>query len=129
VSIFNLSALEYDFTYPTGGKVLAGIDGRFVEMASTGEIAAFGKNVPEAYWNAYLSTNSFKPPKRGSGVLIGGDLARPELGFVAKGLVDLGFSLYTSNQQVTDALNSIPYVVSLSIFHDRRESGDWTWLK
>ena len=81
-------------------------------MASTGEIAAFGKNVPEAYWNAYLSTNSFKPPRRGSGVLIGGDITQPELGVVAKGLIDLGFKLYTSNQEVTNALNSISYVVS-----------------
>ena len=84
------------------------------EMASTGEIAAFGKNVPEAYWNAYLSTNSFRPPKRGSGVLIGGDITRPELGVVARGLTDLGFSLYTSNQEVTDLLNSISYVVSIN---------------
>jgi len=87
----------------------------FAEMASTGEIAAFGKNVPEAYWNAYLSTNSFKPPKAGSGVLIGGDITRPELGVVAKGLIDLGFSLYTSSQQATDALSSISYVVSHAV--------------
>ena len=81
-------------------------------MASTGEIAAFGKNVPEAYWNAYCSTNSFKPPKAGSGVLIGGDVSRAEMGTVAKGLVDLGFHLYTSSQAVTDSLNAVPHVVS-----------------
>ena len=85
-----------------------------LEMASTGEIAAFGANVPEAYWNAYLSTNSFKPPRPGSGVLLGGDISRPELAVVAKGLIDLGFQLFTSNQAVTEALNRISYVVSAS---------------
>lgn len=100
---------QFSFTRLAGADPFLG-----VEMASTGEIAAFGKNVPEAYWNAYLSTNSFKPPKHGSGVLLGGDMSRPEMAIVAKGLVNLGFKLFTSNQQVTDGLNSIPYVVRAS---------------
>ena len=55
-------------------------------MASTGEVAAFGRNVQEAYFNATMSVNGFKLPKLGSGVLIGGDIDRPEIGLVAKGL-------------------------------------------
>lgn len=38
-------------------------------MASTGEVAAFGVDVMEAYWASLLSTNGFKIPKAGSGVL------------------------------------------------------------
>lgn len=98
---------QFSFTRLAGADPFLG-----VEMASTGEIAAFGKTVPEAYWAAYCSTNSFKPPKAGSGVLLGGDVGRPEMQTVAKGLTELGFKLYTSSQQVADALNSIPYVVS-----------------
>jgi len=101
---------QFSFTRLAGADPFLG-----VEMASTGEIAAFGKNVPEAYWNAYLSTNSFKPPKRGSGVLLGGDITRPELAIVAKGLMELGFHLFTSNQEVQDHIAVIPYVSSKKI--------------
>jgi len=44
-----------------------------IEMASTGEVASFGKDIYEAYWTSLLSTTGFKIPKAGSGVLIGGD--------------------------------------------------------
>lgn len=53
-------------------------------MASTGEIAAFGTDIHEAYWGAFLSQNGFKIPKAGSGVLIGGDITKPEMRSVAK---------------------------------------------
>jgi carbamoyl-phosphate synthase large subunit len=84
---------------------------RFAEMASTGEVAAFGRNMQEAYFNATMSVNGFKLPKVGSGVLVGGDIDRPELGLVAKGLSDLGFKIFCSSAAVEEHLNSIPYLV------------------
>lgn len=79
-------------------------------MASTGEVASFGADIHEAYWASLLSTNGFKVPQVGSGVLIGGDIACPQLATVAKGLSDLGFSLYCSSPVVETYLNSLPYL-------------------
>ena len=95
----------------------------FAEMASTGEVAAFGRNVQEAFFNATMSVNGFKLPKAGSGVLVGGDIDRPELGLVAKGLSDLGFKIFCSSTAVEEHLNSIPYLVNpspTSIFYRRK---------
>lgn len=64
-------------------------------MASTGEVASFGKDVHEAYWAALLSVNGFKLPRPHSGILLGGDINRPEMAVVAAGLMRLGFHLYT----------------------------------
>ncbi|KAI8988578.1 large subunit of carbamoyl-phosphate synthase [Mycotypha africana] len=44
-----------------------------VEMASTGEVACFGKDKYQAFWVAIQSTQNFRIPQRGAGVLIGGD--------------------------------------------------------
>ncbi|KAI8070266.1 large subunit of carbamoyl-phosphate synthase [Thamnidium elegans] len=44
-----------------------------VEMASTGEVACFGKDKYQAFWVAIQSTQNFRIPRRGEGVLIGGD--------------------------------------------------------
>ncbi|KAL7419244.1 carbamoyl-phosphate synthase (glutamine-hydrolyzing) cpa2 [Cryptotrichosporon argae] len=81
-----------------------------VEMASTGEVASFGKDIHEAYWAALLSVNGMKLPKRNSGILLGGDVARPEMAVVAKNLVDLGFKLFTYDDTVADAVGKVPYV-------------------
>jgi carbamoyl-phosphate synthase large subunit len=64
-------------------------------MASTGEVASFGKDIHEAYWAALLSVNGMKLPKKNGGFLLGGDVARKEMVVVAKGLLDLGFNLFT----------------------------------
>jgi carbamoyl-phosphate synthase large subunit len=69
-----------------------------VEMASTGEVASFGKDIHEAYWAALLSVNGFKLPRPNSGFLLGGDVARPELVTVAENLINLGFKLYTHGE-------------------------------
>ncbi|KZO90341.1 putative arginine-specific carbamoyl-phosphate synthetase, ammonia chain [Calocera viscosa TUFC12733] len=87
-----------------------------VEMASTGEIASFGRNMQEAYWAALLSTNGFKVPQAGRGVLMGGDTTKPEMATVARSLVDLGFKLYCSSAEVADFLNGLPYVNCKRIF-------------
>lgn len=79
-------------------------------MASTGEVASFGKDLHEAYWAAVQSTTGFKLPARNSGVLIGGDITKPEMSTVAKTLVDLGFKLYCSSPEVEQFLNRLPYV-------------------
>ncbi|KAF8520823.1 carbamoyl-phosphate synthase [Gautieria morchelliformis] len=87
-----------------------------VEMASTGEVASFGKDVYEAYWASLLSTTGFRVPKHGSGVLIGGDTKKPEMRIIAKTLAELGFKLYCSSSEVEHALNSIPLVSCKKIF-------------
>lgn len=79
-------------------------------MASTGEVAAFGVDVAEAYFNSLTSTNGFKVPQAHSGVLIGGDVASPFMAKVAKGLSDLGFKLYCSSPVVEEYLNSLQYI-------------------
>ncbi|EKM81108.1 hypothetical protein AGABI1DRAFT_112807 [Agaricus bisporus var. burnettii JB137-S8] len=81
-----------------------------VEMASTGEVASFGKDIHEAYWASLLSTTGFKVPKVNSGVLIGGDVTKPEMVTIAKLLQGLGFKLYCSSSLVEDYLNNIPFV-------------------
>lgn len=104
-------------------------------MASTGEVAAFGVDVHEAYWayvlspgpsihpfiscdgnqplplhSSLLSTNGFKVPQSHSGVLLGGDINTPQLATVARGLSDLGFKLYCSSPVVEEFLNELPYM-------------------
>lgn len=44
-----------------------------VEMASTGEVACFGRDKYEAFWAAIQATQNFRMPKPGAGVLMGGD--------------------------------------------------------
>lgn len=92
-----------------------------VEMASTGEVASFGTDVHEAYWASLLSTTGFKVPRANSGVLIGGDTTKPEMAFVAKTLVNLGFKLYCSSHQVESYLNSLPYVSAKRIFFPTKD--------
>jgi len=92
-----------------------------VEMASTGEVASFGKDMQEAYWAALLSTNGFKPPVPGRGILIGGDVTKPEMKTIARMLADLGFKLFCSSEEVERFLNSIPYVTCKRIFFPLRD--------
>jgi carbamoyl-phosphate synthase large subunit len=91
------------------------------EMASTGEVASFGKDIHEAYWASLQSTTGFKVPRAGSGVLIGGDITKPEMVSTAKGLIDLGFKLYCSSPVVEEFLNNIPYVVAKRIFFPTKD--------
>ena len=91
------------------------------EMASTGEVASFGKDIHEAYWAALLSTNGFKVPRLNSGVLIGGDVTKPEMRTIAKELTNLGFKLYCSSPVVEEFLNHIPYVSAKRIFFPTRD--------
>lgn len=90
-------------------------------MASTGEVASFGRDVHEAYWASLQSTTGFKLPAKGSGVLIGGDINKPEMKTIAKILIDLGFKLYCSSTTVEDFLNGLPYVGVKKIFFPLRD--------
>ncbi|KZS88276.1 carbamoyl-phosphate synthase [Sistotremastrum niveocremeum HHB9708] len=92
-----------------------------VEMASTGEVASFGKDVHEAYWASLLSTTGFKLPRAGAGVLLGGDITKPEMRTIAKGLIDLGFKLYCSSVEIEEFLNDIPYVKAKKIFFPTKD--------
>ncbi|KIY68089.1 carbamoyl-phosphate synthase [Cylindrobasidium torrendii FP15055 ss-10] len=92
-----------------------------VEMASTGEVASFGKDIHEAYWTSLLSTTGFKVPAADSGVLIGGDITKPEMATVAKGLVDLGFKLYCSSREVEEFLTSLPHVPAKRILFPTKD--------
>jgi carbamoyl-phosphate synthase large subunit len=51
-----------------------------------------------------------------SGVLIGGDIACPQLATVAKELSNQGFKLYCSSPAVESFLNSLPYLKVERIF-------------
>ncbi|KAM0748799.1 spermidine synthase [Meredithblackwellia eburnea MCA 4105] len=96
---------QFSWTRLAGADVFTG-----VEMASTGEVAAFGVDIHDAYWESLLSTNGFKVPQPHSGVLIGGDINTPQLATVARGLSDLGFKLYCSSPVVEEYLNQLPYL-------------------
>jgi len=91
------------------------------EMASTGEIASFGATIQEAYWAALLSQTGFKIPRLNSGVLLGGDITKPEMRTVAEGLTQLGFKLYCSSSEVEEFLNDIPYVSAQRIFFPTKD--------
>jgi carbamoyl-phosphate synthase large subunit len=84
---------------------LAGADPYLgVEMASTGEVACFGADVREAYWAAIQSTQNFRVPRPGNGILLGGDTTKPEIFTVAKDLSGLGYKLFAVSPTVKSAL-------------------------
>ncbi|OCF54288.1 carbamoyl-phosphate synthase arginine-specific large chain [Kwoniella mangroviensis CBS 10435] len=87
-----------------------------VEMASTGEVASFGKDVHEAYWAALLSVNGFKLPKKNSGILLGGDISRSEMPTIASNLLSLGFKLYTYDSKVESFINEQPNLAIKKIY-------------
>jgi carbamoyl-phosphate synthase large subunit len=90
-------------------------------MASTGEVASFGSDVREAYWASLLSTTGFKLPRPGKGILIGGDITKPEMAAISQGLVELGFKLYCSSEKVEEYLNNLPNVSCKKIFFPKKD--------
>ncbi|KAL9037528.1 MAG: hypothetical protein Q9214_005664 [Letrouitia sp. 1 TL-2023] len=71
-----------------------------VEMASTGEIACFGKDLVEAYWASLQSTMNFRTPEPGEGILLGGDTSMPEIGAIIEYLRPLGYRFFAANSDV-----------------------------
>ncbi|RPB00821.1 carbamoyl-phosphate synthase [Choiromyces venosus 120613-1] len=84
---------------------LAGADPYLgVEMASTGEVACFGKDLVEAYWASLQSTMNFKVPQPGTGLLFGGDISKSDLKSVVKFLAPKGYKLYAVSPSVKSHL-------------------------
>eukprot|EP01137_Pigoraptor_chileana_P007484 Opistho-2@53146 len=83
---------QFSFTRLGGADPMLG-----VEMASTGEVACFGRDKHEAYLKALLSTNGFRLPKRA--VMIGADALTngAELVHVASQLRARGLKLYADD--------------------------------
>lgn len=85
---------QFSFTRLAGADPFLG-----VEMASTGEVAAFGRDALESYWTAIQSTMNFHVPLPPSGILFGGDLSQEYLGQVARLVSPLGYKLFATNQE------------------------------
>ncbi|KAI9104643.1 carbamoyl-phosphate synthetase, arginine-specific large chain [Phlyctochytrium arcticum] len=89
---------------------LAGADPMLgVEMASTGEVACFGKDVHEAYFTAmYANHNNFKklPMATGSTVVMSTDeLTDPaEAAYIAETLAKAGYKIYADTQSTRSSL-------------------------
>jgi carbamoyl-phosphate synthase large subunit len=90
-------------------------------MASTGEVASFGRDIHEAYWASLLSTTGFRVPREKSGVLIGGDVRAPEMRSIPTTLSNLGFRLFCSSQELEEFLNDLPYVSAKRIFFPTKD--------
>ncbi|WEW58491.1 carbamoyl-phosphate synthase (glutamine-hydrolyzing) cpa2 [Emydomyces testavorans] len=85
---------------------LAGADPYLgVEMASTGEIACFGKDLVEAYWASLQSTMNFRMPEPGEGLLFGGDTnGMTELPRIVDFVHPLKYKLYAASSRVKEYL-------------------------
>lgn len=77
-----------------------------VEMASTGEIACFGKNLVEAYWASLQSTMNFRMPEPGEGLLFGGETNKTWLTQVVDYVAPLGYKLYAAGNDVKQFIES-----------------------
>ncbi|KAH8701128.1 large subunit of carbamoyl-phosphate synthase [Talaromyces proteolyticus] len=76
-----------------------------VEMASTGEIACFGKDLIEAYWASLQSTMNFRLPEVGEGLLFGGDYT-DTLSQIVDYLQPLNYKFYAASPEVKAQLES-----------------------
>lgn len=86
---------------------LAGADPYLgVEMASTGEMACFGKDLTDAYWASVQSMMNFRVPEPGEGLLFGGDISNNNLATIVDHLSPLGYKLYAANEEVKNFLES-----------------------
>ncbi|GMT27203.1 hypothetical protein PFISCL1PPCAC_18500 [Pristionchus fissidentatus] len=81
---------QFSFSRLAGAEVILG-----VEMASTGEVACFGRTRHEAYLKALLSTG-FVVPKKNIFLCIGGYTAKTEMLKSIEGLAASGYQLYAS---------------------------------
>ncbi|MBI3103684.1 carbamoyl-phosphate synthase (glutamine-hydrolyzing) large subunit [Candidatus Daviesbacteria bacterium] len=75
---------------------IKGADPRLrVEMSSTGEVACFGEDLPEAYLKSIIATG-FKWPKTSIFLSIGGNKNKLDFLIAAKKLSKLGFKIYAT---------------------------------
>lgn len=71
-----------------------------VEMASTGEVACFGKDLVEAYWASIQSTMNFAVPKPGTGLLFGGDTSTDYIAEIVRLVQPLNYKLYAVSKDI-----------------------------
>ncbi|KAI1108381.1 hypothetical protein F5Y14DRAFT_457083 [Nemania sp. NC0429] len=82
---------------------LAGADPMLgVEMSSTGEMACFGHNVVDAYWAAMQSTNNFRVPEPGEGILLGGETSKNWLTVIVNNLSPLNYKFFCVSTEVKE---------------------------
>ncbi|PKY02845.1 carbamoyl-phosphate synthase mitochondrial precursor [Aspergillus campestris IBT 28561] len=86
-----------------------------VEMASTGEIACFGKDLVEAYWASLQSTMNFRVPEPGEGILLGGDINNPALVQIVEYLNPLGFKFFAASPDVKAHIESTAKDASVQV--------------
>lgn len=77
-----------------------------VEMASTGEMACFGKDLVEAYWTSLQSSMNFRVPEPGEGILFGGEISKEWLTKVADYIAPLGYKFYAADNHVKEFLET-----------------------
>lgn len=92
-----------------------------VEMASTGEMACFGKDLIEAYWVSMQSTMNFRLPVPGEGLLFGGNVDSGYLVQVAKYVSPLGYKFYAANKDVKDLLEKNVEGLSVEVIEFPKE--------
>lgn len=68
-----------------------------VEMASTGEVACFGKDYDEALLKAVLSTNKFDFNNKSVLLSLGGDLNKAKFLEAARTLISLGYKIFATD--------------------------------
>ncbi|KAI1173810.1 hypothetical protein F4777DRAFT_556376 [Nemania sp. FL0916] len=86
---------------------LAGADPMLgVEMSSTGEMACFGHNVIDAYWAAMQSTNNFRVPEPGEGILLGGETDKNWLIKIVNNLAPLKYKFFCASNDVKQFIES-----------------------
>ncbi|KAH3902490.1 carbamoyl-phosphate synthase (glutamine-hydrolyzing) CPA2 SCDLUD_000067 [Saccharomycodes ludwigii] len=113
---------QFSFTRLGGADPYLG-----VEMASTGEVAAFGRNLIDSYWTSIQSTMNFQVPLPGSGILFGGDKSNVEnLKSIYKIFANInGYKLYVCDEETLEMLNGDNKDGGLTIidlpYHDKRK--------
>lgn len=80
-----------------------------VEMSSTGEVAAFGKDIHEAYLKALLSTGTLYPEKKAVFLSLGGEGGKKSFLPTAIQLLEMGFTLFaTAGTHAFLSRNNVP---------------------
>ncbi|MHA2390972.1 MAG: carbamoyl-phosphate synthase (glutamine-hydrolyzing) large subunit [Promethearchaeota archaeon] len=90
-----------------------------VEMASTGEIATFGDDLPEALIKALEATETYIPIEGGNVLIsVGGDELKKKVVPLAKKLKDLGFTIFATEDTALTLKNSGIFAVRLYKIHE-----------
>lgn len=107
VASFFGKAKKHNFEYPKGvvvkspqfsfGRLLGADPILRVEMASTGEVACFGKDYNEALLKAVLSSNKFDFKKKAVLLSLGGELNKAKFKEAGETLQNLGYKIYATD--------------------------------